>query len=140
MSTLYSDANLPKYIYICGLIGIICFAISLICFLIFYFVYHEKIDTSIKVAPADSIGYTATIGSTITFSVLGLIFCFFILYGHILKQEMDPKLVFGNKSYIEFPETGDFVPIEEETSEIYGSKPKESQISYNKPAINPDFL
>jgi len=141
MASLYSDANLPKYIYICGLIGIVFLIISLASFLVFFFAYHKKNDLSVN---QSNLSYeeNLTFDISLSFLLAGLLFCFFILYGHILKQKRDPQLVFGNKSYIEFPENGEFVPIEEESSLVYGTNKKydRSSSSFNSPELNTDFL
>ena len=119
MPTLFSDSNIPRYIYIVGLIGILCLGVSLISFIIFFTVYHQKIDTSVQPFEGGSGGYKATNIVTIVFFTIGVILSLFILYGHVLKQRKDPQVVFGPRSYIEFPENGEFFDIEQESSNIY---------------------
>ena len=138
MAGLYSDPNIPKYIYILGLLGIICLGISLVSFIIFFTVYHEKIDISVSPFNGGSVGYRTTNLITIIFSILGTVLCLFILYGHLLKQRRDPQIIFGPRSYIEFPESGEFVDIEKETSQVY--KGRLEDIPDNKTMLNTDFL
>lgn len=138
MSTLFSDPNIPRYIYIVGLLGIICLGISLISFIIFFTVYHEKIDTSVEPFGGGSVGYQTTNIITIVFFIIGAILSLFILYGHILKQREDPQVIFGPRSYIEFPENGEFFDIEQEDSNIY--KGKIQDIPNSNSNLNTDFL
>lgn len=138
MAGLFTDPEVPKYIYICGLIGLVCLVIAFISFIIFYTVYHEKSDTSVKQYQRGSVGYNATGITTIVFTSLGLFFCLFIIGGHIIKQNKDPQLVFGPRSYIEFPDTGEFVEIERESSNIYTGKSQD--IPSVTKSLNTDFL
>lgn len=141
MAGLYSDPKIPNYIYILGLLGIICLVVALISFIIFFTVYHEKIDTSVSPFNGGSVGYRATNLITIIFTSVGTFFCLFILYGHVLKQRRDPQMIFGPRSYIEFPETGEFTEIEKETSQVYSGKlsgvPELPTSNYR---LNTDFL
>ena len=138
MPTLFSDSNIPRYIYIVGLIGILCLGVSLISFIIFFTVYHQKIDTSVQPFEGGSGGYKATNIVTIVFFTIGVILSLFILYGHVLKQRKDPQVVFGPRSYIEFPENGEFFDIEQESSNIY--KGRLQDIPDNNTNLNTDFL
>ena len=67
-----------------------------------------------------------------------IILSLFILYGHILKQRKDPQVIFGPRSYIEFPENGEFFDIEQEDSNIYKGKIKDVPNSNSN--LNTDFL
>lgn len=139
MSTLFSDPNIPRYIYIVGLLGIICLGISLFSFIIFFTVYHKKIDTSVSPFGNVSVGYQTTNIISIIFFAIGIILSLFILYGHVLKQRNDPQVIFGPRSYIEFPEDGQFFDIEQEESDIYTGKIR--GLANNKSTnLNTNFL
>lgn len=138
MSSFYSDPDIPRYIYIVGMTGIVCLVISLITFIIFYSVYHEKIDKSVTPFNNDSVGLQVTSISSIVFFSLGTFLSLFILYGHILKQRKDPQVIFGPRSYIEFPSNGEFFNVEEETSNIY--KGRLNDIANVDTKLNTDFL
>jgi len=138
MASFFSDPNIPKYIYIMGLLGLICLGIALVSFIIFFTVYHEKIDTSVTPFDGGSIGYQTTNIITIVFSIIGSVLCLFILYGHLLKQRRDPQMIFGPRSYIEFPENGEFVDIEQESSKIYNGRLED--IPDSNTNLNTDFL
>jgi hypothetical protein len=138
MPSLFSDPEIPRYIYIVGLLGIICLGIALISFIIFFSVYHEKIDTSVEPFKGGSVGYQTTNIITIVFFIIGSILSLFILYGHVLKQRKDPQVIFGPRSYIEFPENGEFFDIEQEESNIY--KGRLQDIPDSSSNLNTDFL
>lgn len=138
MSSFYSDPDIPRYIYIVGMTGIVCLVISLITFIIFYSVYHEKIDKSVTPFDGGSVGLQVTSISSIVFFSLGTFLSLFILYGHILKQRKDPQVIFGPRSYIEFPSNGEFFNVEEETSNIY--KGRLNDITNVDTKLNTDFL
>ena len=138
MAGFFTDPEIPKYIYVCGLIGLICLTIALISFIVFFTVYHEKYDTSVKQFDGGTTEQNALVITTTVFTSLGIFFCFFILAGHIIKQKKDPQVVFGPRSYIEFPDTGEFVEMEKESSDIYTGKSKDI-LSINR-KLNTDFL
>lgn len=117
MSSLYSDPEIPKYVYICGLIGLVLLSISLISFWVVFGVYRKKHDLSILPARDIDEGENALTAVMLVSFSLGLFFCLFIVYGHLIKQKKDPKIIYGPQShiYIEFPETNEFVNLEDES-------------------------
>lgn len=120
MSSLFSDPEIPKYIYICGLAGLVLLSVSLICYSVVFGVYRDKQDLSLKpLKEANDIDNALSITSLVCF-ILGIILCLFIVYGHIIKSRKDPQIVYGPDShvYMEFPETNEFVNLEDEKNQI----------------------
>jgi uncharacterized membrane protein YukC len=138
MGSFYSDPYIPKYIYICGLAGIISLILAFVSYMVFFLVYEEKQEISVNVINRPQ-GYYIFGWMTAGFTGLGVLLCLFIIYGHILKQRNDPQIVFGPRSYIEFPEKNVNVEIERETSNIYTGRSSDIPEG-NIPLLNTDIL
>ena len=94
MSDFFSDKEVPRYIYICGVSGIVSLTLSLILFIVFYTVYHEKQDYSITQVKKLSAGGQGTSLGSFILAIIGIILSCFIIYGHVIKQRKDPQINF----------------------------------------------
>lgn len=140
MSDFFSDKEVPRYIYICGVSGIVSLTLSLILFIVFYTVYHEKQDYSITQVKKLSAGGQGTSLGSFILAIIGIILSCFIIYGHAIKQRKDPQIIFGPTSYVEFPDTNEIVKIEEESRIYTGEKDLKPEQSLKPNRFNTNFL
>jgi hypothetical protein len=94
MSSDYVNNEIPRFVIIGAILGMVMMGISLIIYTIFMVLYNEAYDTRATLTRVNmSKTESALMISYIVTGVIGYCFCFLIPYGHYLKSFNDPSII-----------------------------------------------
>lgn len=86
--------EVPNFVYIGGIMGLVLLGISLVLFVIYFTLYNEAQDTSVTLTKYNySSTEIAFLASYITTGLLGFFLCLLIPYGHYIKSHHDPSVI-----------------------------------------------
>ena len=112
------NEELPKFIYIGSIIGLVLLGVSLIIFIIYMSMFNQARDTNATVTRLEiPKKEKALMVSYIVIGAIGFLFCLLIPYGHYLKSKNDPSVVIS-KNNLHFERTN----VEEKKIEAFDLK------------------